>query len=164
MDGQSFATSLQAQINYEPVERFDVKFAYRFYDVKTTYSGQLLQKPLVAKDRLFLNISYSTINKWAFDYTINWQGKKRIPDTKTNPVIYQRPEFSPDFMVMNAQISKNWQDKFEIYLGAENLLNYRQEDPIISNEDPFGPYFDSSLIWGPVFGRNVYMGLRYKIQ
>ena len=79
-------------------------------------------------------------------------------------MIYQRPEFSPDFMVMNAQISKNWQEKFEIYLGAENLLNYRQEDPIISNEDPFGPYFDSSLIWGPVFGRNVYMGLRYKIQ
>ena len=25
-------------------------------------------------------------------------------------------------------------------------------------------YFDSSLIWGPIFGRNVYLGFRYRLK
>jgi len=61
------------------------------------------------------------------------------------------------------QVSKLWADKFEIYAGAENLFDYRQENPIIASDDPFGDYFDASLIWGPVFGRKIYVGLRFKI-
>ena len=164
LDGQSFATSAQLQLDYELAERFDIRLAYRYYHVKTDYLNGLLEKPLVAKNRLFLNLAYTSKTNWAFDYTLNWQGKKRLPFTANNPVEYQLAKESPNFMVMNTQISKKWQDKFEIYLGAENLLNYRQKNPIIASEDPFGPYFDSSLIWGPVFGRNIYMGLRYRIS
>ena len=65
---------------------------------------------------------------------------------------------------MNAQISKSFREKLEIYVGAENLLNYKQPYPILASDDPFGPYFDASLIWGPVFGRNIYFGLRYKLK
>jgi outer membrane receptor for ferrienterochelin and colicins len=150
-------------LDLEIITRFDVRLAYRFYDVKTTYSGDLLEKPLVSKNRLFLNLAYSTLRNWVFDYTINWQDQKRLPFTGTNPEAYQLAERSPGFLVMNVQVSKNWQQKFEVYLGAENLMNYRQENPILGSEDPFGSYFDSSLIWGPVFGRNIYMGMRYRI-
>ena len=73
-------------------------------------------------------------------------------------------ERSPDFFLMNAQISKKWWEKFEVYLGVENLLDYKQNDPILASEDPFGPYFDSSLIWGPIFGRMFYAGLRLKFK
>ena len=66
--------------------------------------------------------------------------------------------------MVNGQISKTWREKFEVYVGIENALNYIQEDPIIASEDPFGDYFDSSLIWGPVFGRNIYGGIRYKLK
>ncbi len=163
LSGKSFATSFQAQLDLEIITRFDLRLAYRFYDVRTTYSGDLLEKPLVSKNRFFLNLAYSTLRNWAFDYTINWQDQKRLPYTGTNPAAYQLAQRSPGFLVMNVQVSKNWQQKFEVYLGAENLLNFRQDNPILASEDPFGSYFDSSLIWGPVFGRNIYMGMRYRI-
>ncbi len=65
---------------------------------------------------------------------------------------------------MNTQISKTFREKLELYLGAENLLNFKQDSPILASDDPFGPYFDASLVWGPVFGRNIYFGLRFKLK
>ncbi|MGE0088015.1 MAG: TonB-dependent receptor [Bacteroidales bacterium] len=164
LDGKSYANSFQAQLDYELIKRLDFRLAYRWYDVKATYNGILEDKPLVASHRAFFNLAYETRNHWKFDYTINWQGKKRIPFTESNPTEYQLDEFSPSFYLMNAQISKTWKEKFEVYLGGENLLDYMQPNPIISNEDPFGAYFDGSMIWGPVMGRIVYLGIRYRIK
>jgi len=65
---------------------------------------------------------------------------------------------------MNAQVSKEWREVFELYFGVENLLNFVQENPIISSDLPFDQSFDSSIIWGPIFGRSFYVGLRYKIR
>ncbi|MBN1416384.1 MAG: TonB-dependent receptor [Bacteroidales bacterium] len=95
---------------------------------------------------------------------MNGQGPKRIPYTASNPEQYRLPERSPGFLVVNMHISKTWRDKFEVYAGVENLLNYKQKDPILANDQPFSPYFDSSLVWGPVFGRNLYAGVRYRIK
>jgi hypothetical protein len=61
-------------------------------------------------------------------------------------------------------VGKSLGKRLEIYGGIENLLGFTQNDPILASEDPFGPYFDSSLIWGPIFGRKFYAGLRYRIQ
>jgi len=120
---------------------------------------------LISTHRAFANLGYETRDHWRFDYTINWQGGKRIPNTSSNLDEYQLAETSPDFILMNAQVSKYWRDEvFEIYVGAENILNFTQEAPILSSETPFSPYFDSSLVWGPIFGRNVYLGLRYRIR
>lgn len=164
LDGESFSNSIQVQWDFTPFERLDVRMAYRFNDVRSTYDGELLQKALSSKHRAFVNFGYTTENKWKFDMTLNWQGEKRIPDTSINPEPYQLEGYSPDFYLMNAQISKGWGDNIELYVGGENLLNFRQENPIIASDDPFGQYFDSSLVWGPVFGRNIYAGLRYRIK
>ncbi|MCG8410711.1 MAG: TonB-dependent receptor [Bacteroidales bacterium] len=164
LKGDSYSNSFQAQVDYELIKRLDFRVAYRWYDVKTTYNGKLKKKPLLAQHRAFINLAYHTRKYWSFDYTINWQGKKRIPDLSSNPVEYQRDEYSPSFFLMNAQISKRWRQKFDVYLGVENILNYRQDNPIISSNNPFSSYFDSSLIWGPVNGRNIYIGFRYKIR
>lgn len=164
LDGQSYSNSFQSQIDYELIKRLDVRLAYRWYDVKATYNGKLLQKPLIAKNRAFMNLAYTTRNNWSFDYTLNWQGQKRIPYTESNPEKYRIAEYSPNFILMNAQISKTWKETFEVYAGVENILDYKQKNPIIASERPFSPYFDSSLIWGPIFGRNIYLGLRLKLK
>ncbi|NND08826.1 MAG: TonB-dependent receptor [Saprospiraceae bacterium] len=163
LQGKSYSNSFQAQIDYELHKRLNVRFAYRWYDVKTTYDGTLLEKPLLSRQRLFLNLDYATPTDWHMDYTINWQGRKRLPNTDANPSEYQLDEYSPGFIVMNAQISKRWNKKFEVYIGVENLLNFRQDNPILGAEDPFGEFFDSSLTWGPIFGRNSYLGVRYRL-
>jgi len=164
LDGQSYSNSFQAQVDYELIKRLDFRLAYRWYDVKTSYNGDLKKKPFVANHRAFINLAYQTRKYWTFDYTVNWQGQKRIPSLNSNPVQYQMDDYSPSFFMMNAQISKSWHQRFDAYIGVENILDYKQENPILASEDPFGSYFDSSLIWGPISGRNIYMGIRYRIK
>nr|MCU0390983.1 TonB-dependent receptor [Thermoflexibacter sp.] len=169
LQGKSYSNSLQIELNYELAKHFDVRLAYRWYDVKTTYSGQLLQRPLVSQNRAFVNLAYMTRSKWTFDYTVQWWGRKRLPTTTVNPEQYRLEEFSPSFFLMNAQITKSFswaanRKKFDAYVGLENILNFRQEMPILGHSDPFGRYFDSSIVWGPIFGRMVYAGLRFRVR
>ncbi|MGL1885235.1 MAG: TonB-dependent receptor [Reichenbachiella sp.] len=164
LEGQSYSNSFQAQVDYELFRRFDVRIGYRWFDVQTTYGDVTMKKPLVSAQRTFVNLGYKTRNKWMFDYTINWQGEKRLPSTAGNPVEYQLEDYSPSFVVMNLQVSKAWKSGFEAYVGMENMLNYAQSNPIVASEDPFGDYFDSSMVWGPIFGRNTYLGLRYRLK
>jgi outer membrane receptor protein involved in Fe transport len=165
LDGKSYSNSLQAELSMIPLKNFDLRLAYRWFDVKTTYQDKLLQKPFTAQNRAFANLAYE-INGWKFDLTLNFVGTKRIPPTFTNPVEYQLPVSSPDYMTMNAQISKSFMKKkaFELYIGGENLTDYIQEKAIIAADEPFGNYFDASMIWGPVIGRMFYAGFRYKIM
>ena len=39
-----------------------------------------------------------------------------------------------------------------------------KDRPIIAAEDPFGDYFDSTLVYGPVFGNLYYAGFRFKLN
>lgn len=165
LEGKSYSNSFQAELNVEPLKKLEVRLAYRYFDVKTTYSGKLLQRPFIASNRAFANLAY-TVSGWKLDHTINYIGKKRIPGTGTNPEPYQRESYSPAFVTMNAQISKTIGKKhpMDFYVGAENLTNYFQKEVIVAADQPFSPYFDASLVWGPVTGRMFYAGWRYKIK
>ena len=165
LNGKSFSNSLQAELNITPADKFDVRLAYRYFNVKATYSGQLLDKPLTARHRGFANLAYDLAG-WKLDYTINLTGPKRIPFTGTNPVAYQLDEKSPSFVTMNAQVSRSFGKKkaLDLYIGGENLTNYFQDNAILAADQPFGDYFDASLIWAPVSGRLLYAGFRYKID
>jgi hypothetical protein len=139
--------------------------AYRLFDVKTTYGGLLLQKPLIAKNRAFANLAYE-VDGWKFDYTISYNGVKRIPSTAANPVMYQKEDHSPSYVLMNTQVTKTFGKKnlMDVFIGGENLTNFYQKDAILSAGQPFGKYFDASLVWGPVSGRMFYLGWRFKIK
>jgi len=165
LQGKSYSNSFQAEVNVEPIKKFNVRVAYRYFDVKTTYSGQLLDRPLIAKHRAFINFDYG-VNDFKFDYTFTYNGKKRLPNTSGNAIPYQLANYSPDFILMNMQVTKTLSKKLpiDIYLGAENLLNYYQNNVILSATQPFGQYFDASMVWGPVSGRMFYTGLRLKIK
>ena len=162
--GASFANSFQAQFDYEVIHNLDLRLAYRWYDVKTTYSGTLKEKPLIAAHRAFANVGYETRNNWKFDYTVQWISSKRIPSLHSHHGGMSPETSSPSFVQMNAQISKGWKDKIEVYVGGENLTNYMMHAPVLGADNPYGPGFDASMIWGPVMGRNIYAGLRYKIR
>jgi outer membrane receptor for ferrienterochelin and colicins len=170
LNGRSFSNSFQVEANYSPKERFDVKLAYRLFDVKNDvhavgHDYTLLAKQFVNRDRLLFNTAYATKwNKWKFDFTWAWNGKRRIPNAQAGHVhIADSPQiFAPAFSNINAQISKVYKN-WEIYIGGENLNNFKQKNPIIDAKYPFGPNFDASMVWGPVAGRMVYSGFRWKI-
>jgi len=168
LNGKSFSNSAQFEISYSPFKRFDVKTAYRYYDVKATYNDKLVNVPFISQQRAFINLGYETRNNWMFDVTVLWTGQKTIPfkpgDDPTFAAINWFESSSPDFITVNTQISKSWKDgKFNIYLGSENVTNYRQDNPIYGADNPFGKDFDASLVWGPIFGRNIYGGVKFKI-
>ncbi len=166
LEGKSFSNSFQAEVSATPLEKFDVRLAYRWFDVNSTFSGQLKQKPLTAQHRAFANLAYELKN-WKFDYTFNFTGNKRIPSTAGHhDPAHQLPLTSPSFVTMNAQVSKSFgkSKAFELYLGGENLTNFMQDMAILSANQPFSNQFDASLIWGPMGGRLIYTGFRYRIK
>ena len=164
LDGQSFAHSAQLEGSYSFTDELSVKAAYKYYLVKSTINEKLQQVPFTARDRFFLNANYATkYDIWEADATLQWYGSKRLPNTSAKPAEFQLNENSPSFFMLNTQISRGFRWG-NIYLGAENLLDFRQDQPIIDAENPFGNEFDASMVWGPVAGRVIYAGFRYKIK
>ncbi|MGB6268121.1 MAG: TonB-dependent receptor, partial [Olleya sp.] len=168
LEGDSFANSFQVEFNYNPFNNFDIRTAYKYYDVKTQYQSGKLIKPLTPKHRLFANASYETNmnnnNQWKFDVTYNWLSQQRFASTVNNPPQYKLDDFSPTVGTLNAQITRVFSPKFEVYLGGENLTNVRQNNPIVSADNPFGSSFDTNFVYGPIFGSMYYAGLRYKLK
>ena len=168
LNGKSFSNSFQAEINFSVNRRLDIRTAYRFLDVKTKYKSGLIEKPLLSKHRGFLNIAYSTRKiknrQWKIDLTTQWIGSQRIPFTGDNDSVFQLLERSEGYLLLNGQLTRTFGKKIDAYLGVENALNYRQVNPILSSENPYSEYFDSALIWAPIFGRMVYLGFRFTIK
>lgn len=168
LDGKSEANSFQLEVNYEILKNVDVRTAYKYYDVKTDYQTGLLQKPLQAKHRFFANLGYETTPKengsqWRFDYTVHTLGKQRLPNTSSNPIQYQLGDYSGSYSLMNSQVTKVFNEHFEIYLGGENLTNFTQSNPVLAADDPFGANFDTSIVYAPIMGRMFYGGFRFKL-
>ncbi|PWA06474.1 TonB-dependent receptor plug domain-containing protein [Flavobacterium psychrotolerans] len=169
LNGKSYANSLQIEFNYEIVKHLNWRSAYKFYDVKTDYISGSFQKPLQAKNRFFGNLEYETHisdkgQQWKLDYTFNWIGKQQLPNTASNSINERLPEFSSSYSLMNAQITRTFSSTFEMYVGGENIGNYKQEKAILGSDNPFGSNFDASIIYAPVFGQMYYAGLRFKIK
>ncbi|WP_131837718.1 TonB-dependent receptor [Acetobacteroides hydrogenigenes] len=164
LDGKSYSNSFQVDFRSEPLERFEVYLAYRLNDVHQTINGKLERKPLVNSYRALANLSYATkFDKWKFDFTAQLNGKSKLPDMSGYPAHYQMGEYSPSYPLLFAQITKKYR-ALDVYVGVENLLNYTQMHSIVGADNPFGPYFDSSFIWGPIMGRKIYGGLRWTIS
>ena len=170
LDGKSFANSLQAEVSITPVKGLDFKAAYKYYDVQTQFTKGQLEKTLTPKHRWFANIAYETPDtqennhsQWKFDVTFNWLGEQRLPTTATNPLAYRLSDYAPSFATLNAQITRVFSKKFEVYVGGENITNYKQANGILAADAPFGAYFDSTMQYAPAFGQMYYAGLRFKL-
>jgi len=168
LEGESFANSLQFEFNYSPFKNSEMRLAYKYYDVQVTYDSGTLQRPFTPEHRVFANFGYQTNEtekggQWKFDATYNWFGRQRFPSTEGNPLEFQLPENTPTVGTLNAQITKVFSEHFEIYLGGENIGDFRQPNPILDAENPFGSNFDTTFVYGPIFGSMYYAGLRYKL-
>jgi hypothetical protein len=142
-----------------------LKLSHRWYEVRTTYDGRLLDRPFTPSHRGLIDLAYASRDeRWRFDISLNVFGQGRIPDTRPNPVEELRfPERSPAYSTLHAQVT-HVAGAWEFYLGGENLTGTLQQRQVIAPDDPYGPYFDASLIWGPTNKAMVYGGLRYTLQ
>lgn len=169
LEGDSYSNNFQVEFNYNPFEHFDLRLAYKFYDVQTTYRSGKKQNPLTPSHRFFANASYETHpgkndGNWRFDATFNFVGEQRFASTETYLNTIGLSEFSPSVSTLNAQITKVFSQNFELYVGGENITNVKQQNPIVGSDNPFGNNFDTTYVYGPIFGSSYYAGLRYSLN
>lgn len=162
---KSFTDTYQFDLTWSIAENFDIFATYRYSDSRITLESEggekfEIDRPLVSSYKTLLNLQYATpYRRWVFDVTAQLNGSMRLP-TQTGDISDSR--YSPAYPMFFAQVSRKIRSS-EIYLGCENIANYRQETPIISASDPYSSQFNSSVIWGPLMGRKFYIGLRYNL-
>ena len=164
LDGRSRANSLQIALDYAPTDALNLRLAYKNYDVKTTYISGFIQRPLQAQHRYFANLGWESKRnneeaQWRWDLTFHALGKQRLVSTQRDT----SGSYSPAYGLWNSQLTRAFNTTFEIYGGVENLGNYKQINPIIGVECPFGSTFDTAQVFAPVFGRMLYAGLRLNL-
>jgi outer membrane receptor for ferrienterochelin and colicins len=162
--GKSYSNSIQVQFTTEPVKQFNVTMAFRVNDVKQTINGKLQEKQFVNLYKGLITISYATkFTKWIFDLTGQLNGPARIPNADNMPQKLIRPGHSPVYFQLLGQVTRRFKH-FDIFLGGENLTNYYQKDLIVEYFKPFHSHFDASMVWGPVTGITIYVGIRFMIK
>ena len=166
LDGKSYSNCAQIQLDYELFRNFDVSAAFRFTDVKMTINDTLREKPFVNRYKGLLTLSYAP-GTWQFDLVTQFNGDSRIPDLSGNATAVadgQMMERSPFYVMMSTQITKKLGEHWEIYVGGENLTNYKQSHPLVAANDPFGNDFDAAMVWGPLSGIRGYLGVRFQVK
>ncbi len=160
----SWANNYQLDVQWTPAEGLDIFTTFRYTDSRITlerYGEQLLvDRPLVGKFKGLVNVQYATkFRRWVFDFTAQLNGPMRLPNLDGD---FTHAEYSPIYPMFYGQVSHRI-GQWDIYVGCENILNYMQNDPIIGANNPFGPDFNSSVVWGPLMGRKFYIGARFNL-
>ena len=159
--GDSVSNSTQLEFIFSK-NNWNLTAAYKTYDVNNFYKDGLKEKPLQPKNIIFFNygVESNRVGEklWKFNFTYNRLGKQRLMQNTRDREIYAEPHYS-----INSQITRVFSNKLEVYLGGENINNFKQDNPIIMASDPYSKDFDASIIHGPIFGSTYYIGLRFKI-
>lgn len=177
LDGRrSFTDNYQLDFSIEPVDRFTVTATFRYTKAKIELEGKgLVEKPMTSRYKGVLNLQYATnLNKWIFDFTASVNGPSRVYDFMAemeddNGNIIYKKGLTPVYPLLYLQVTKRFKG-VDVYVGGENLTNFRQKDVILGskrdaagNVVPSYASFDASAIWGPLMGIKVYAGVRFTL-
>ena len=162
LNGKSYSHSLQAEVTIGILDDLTLTGAYRFNDVRVDYGRGLVLKPLTSRSKGLISIEYAPMmGIWQFDATLNITGGGRLPTPFT--LADGRQSWNPEFKTyptLNIQATRNFRH-FSIYIGGENLTNYRQKAPVVGAANPWGPDFDATVVYAPLDGVMAYIGFRY---
>lgn len=161
--GKSISNGLQTEANLKLIKVLEFKIAYNFLDVFRIVNGNKYVLPFNPKNRVMSAFSYvSKLDKWQFDVNIHWYDQQRLPTSFLDAIKNQSQKFSKPYTLINSQITHRLK-QYEIYVGCENIFNFRQLQPIDGWQNPFGKQFDPTSVWGPTRGREFYAGVKWKV-
>lgn len=110
----------------------------------------------------------------SFAYSARFTGPMRLPEvydlnSSGNPVSVPRPTVSSAFSMHDIQVTKSFGNQLSVYGGVQNIFNYIQPwSPLVGFNDPTSPpgfseQFDTAYAYAPVHGRELFLGLRWKV-
>ena len=179
LDGnRSFTDNYQVDFSVDPIERFNITATFRYTDAKIELAGKgLVEKPMTSRFKGVLNLQYATnLNKWIFDFTASLNGSSRVYDfmkdinedgsmtaaPKEGVARMYKNGRTPVYPMLYAQVTRRFKG-WDVYVGAENLTNFRQKDAIIGWQNPRQASFDASCVWGPLMGIKAHIGFRFTL-
>ncbi|MEZ4685133.1 MAG: TonB-dependent receptor [Bacteroidia bacterium] len=165
LDGKSFSEAVQLDMSYELQEGIEFRLAGKYTRARTTFDGEVMDIPFLPRFRGLANVGLATKElRWQYDVNLQYIGSGRLPNTETFPEEYRLPDRSPGFVQLSSQLTYRIQKpELDLYIGGENLTNFTQESPIVASEDPFNPFFDAAMTYGPIIGARFYAGLRFRL-
>ena len=163
LDGRSYSHTAQVDVSYDLTDNLNILAAFRYNHVMCTYGGSLLERPLQSRYKGLLTLSWKPMMAlWQVDITMQLNGDGRVPTyIDADGTIVSCGQF-PVYPQLNLQVTRMFRH-FSIYIGGENLTNYRQPDPVINAANPWASTFDPTFVWGPVHGIMGYAGIRMNI-
>ncbi len=186
-NSKGYAESMGISINNEfRSSAWKVILGATLMDVSTTENGEKTRQLLTERFTGTWTITYS-FQKFPLeiDYTGNVFSPMILP--LLGP-LDPRPEFSPWYSIQNIQAQYKFSDKFELFVGVKNLLNWtpgkklpfliaRSEDPFDKNvsfdqdgtplstaNNPYALTFDPSYVYAANQGIRMFAGFRYLIK
>lgn len=183
-----FSETKGISLNVDYMSNFGLKtiLGASILESKNTKDGITSTPILTEKYSANWAITYEIL-EWnlSFDYTGNLYGPMRLPLLSD---LDPRRATSPVWSIQNIQATYKWHNKFEIYGGIKNLLNWtpnkknpfliaRPNDPFDQNvqydstgnviatpENPYALTFDPAYIYAPNQGIRGFLGLRYYLK
>lgn len=162
LNGYSVSQGISAVFEYQASIPLKLKISY-------DYLNSFTKNEEGNKENIFFNpehkinadINYR-INKSDIEFSLlaKYVGVQKLP-LFLKP--YPRATESNPYSIWNFQINKSI-NHFNIYAGIENIFNYRQDSPLIDPKNPFGDFFDTIYIYGPLEGRKFVFGIHFDIE
>ncbi len=173
--GRSYTDNYQLDFSIDPFQGFNVTTTFRYTNAKIELADRgLVEKPMTSRFKGVLNLQYATnLNKWIFDFTASVNGSCRVYNFMENlkdadgKLIYKNGR-TPVYPLLYAQVTRRFKG-WDVYVGAENLTNFRQKDVVLGTKgadgfvNPRVPSFDASCIWGPLMGIKAHVGFRFTL-
>lgn len=162
LKGKSRSHTFQTELTARIIPELTLTGAYRLTDVRSDYGNGMEMRPLTSRSKGLVTTSWTPrMGLWQTDVTLSVNGGGRMPKPYGLPdgSLSWAPVYST-YCTLNAQVTRNFRH-WAVYIGGENLTGYTQKNPIIGASDPWGPDFDSTMIWGQLHGPIVYVGFRY---
>ena len=172
---RSYTDNFQLDFSVDPIERFNITATFRYTNARIELDGKgLVEKPMTSSFKGVLNLQYATnLNKWIFDFTASLNGSCRVYNFMKNMkdadgnLLYKNGR-TPVYPMLYAQVTRRFKG-WDVYLGAENLTNFRQEQVLVGQTgadglvNPRFESFDASCIWGPLMGIKAHIGFRFTL-
>jgi len=166
LDGKSRALQSILTLSYQPFSFLQFKFGGKFTDTKIEYQKGFRQALMVPKYRGLVSVDLETANKmWLLNATSNYVGEMRLSDKEGVPVsiLHDHTSRSKPYWLLQTQLT-HVRPLIELYVGAENILNYTQHGAIIDHGNPQSAYFNASEIYAPISGVKFYFGIKWKLH
>ena len=186
LDGFSRSSGLSFNIDAVFGSGIRASIGAIYQDVSKTENGIKTPQILTEKYSGVWSFSYKHYGtNLIFDYTGSLYGPMRLPLLgELDP----RSEYSPVWSIQNIQITYDGLDRFEMYGGIKNLLDWtpnkgnpfiiaRSDDPFDQNvvfdtdgnaistlDNPYALTFDPSYVYGPNQGIRLFFGIRYALN